>query len=240
MTKKSAPFRFKQFTVQQERAAMKVGFDGILLGAWTTIGTSTRILDVGTGTGLVALMLAQRSDESVFIDAIEIDSDTCEEARLNTVRSPWSNRVVVECVSFQDFQPGTVKYDLVVCNPPYFDSHSGSEPLRAAARQNTALSLGELFDNAKRCLDERHGRLSMVYPMGRSNESIAEATCFGFHPQRQLLIRSLPSKPFHRVMLEFGRKAVECIETEELTIEKAHHVYTEEFKQLARDFYLAF
>lgn len=239
--KLTPPFRFKRFTVQQTRAAMKVGFDGILLGAWTAVGGCRQILDVGTGTGLVALMLAQRSRKGTAIDAIDIDQAAAEEAFENFRASPWSQQLSVKHLSLEDFANDPIEeYDLVVCNPPYFaGADNNSNVARSKARNSRSLDLETLFATSHKVLS-KNGQSSVIVPMELAQTCRNAANRFGWVAQRELQVRSLPGRPVHRTLLQFGPGANRAQTVEELTIEREHHVYSDEFRALARDFYLAF
>lgn len=240
----SPTFRFKQFTVRQQHAAMKVGFDGILLGAWCCVVGYKRILDVGTGTGLIALMIAQRTaadsaDSSPrLIDAVEVDEAAAREALFNFANSPWGERLHLHHQKFQTWRVGLAqKYDLVVCNPPYFSSHPASTP-RSAARQDSLLNWSELFEGASSILSV-DGRLSLIVPYGREEFAIQSARQQNLFPCRKLVVRSMPDKPPHRVLFEFASTKSNC-EVAELAIEVSRHAYTSEFRQLTQEFYLKF
>ncbi len=157
-------FNFKQFRIIQEKTAMRVGVDGVLLGAWTNANSPSRILDVGTGTGLLALMMAQRFPDA-FIDAVEIDAEAAEEARFNIAQSKWSDRIRVFHTSFQQFAENPPHlYDLVISNPPYFNQPVGiKEEKRIKARDNGFLPLEELFAGAARIIN-KEGMISIIYP----------------------------------------------------------------------------
>lgn len=242
------PFRFKQFTVEQCHAAMKVGFDGILLGAWSSVHGCQRILDIGTGTGLVALMLAQRTKaevtdraELIPIDAIEVDSTAMVDAQQNFANSPWSERLRLIPGRVQVWAETTAqRYDVIVCNPPYFSysSENLNTSSREVARHDRRLSLGDLFEQAKSLLTES-GQLSVIVPTLRLANALESASRVGFVCRRQMRVRALPEKPFYRELLEFRSMQGEVV-VEELTVECEHHKYTDEFRSLARDFYLKF
>lgn len=154
-------FKFKQFTVYQDRCAMKVGTDGTLLGAWTDVTKSRTILDIGTGTGLIALMLAQRS-LTTQITAIDIDIDSVMQAESNVALSPWCDRVKVFCSSLQDFNGSG--YDTIVSNPPYFvNSLKCPNGHRTLARHTASLSYKDLFDGVTRMLSD-DGEFSVIIP----------------------------------------------------------------------------
>lgn len=219
---------------------MKVGTDGVLLGAWAKTVNVKNILDIGTGSGLLALMLAQRSN--AMIHAIDIDHDACEQARLNFSLSPWGNRIQVFNQSLQDFNKAAMqKYDLMVCNPPFFaNSLKNPDPKRTIARHNDELPLTELFKCSASLLQPENGRLNIILPFDTMGNAILLAKENNLKVYDKTLIQSTPSKAFHRVLLAFwfGKENTEtrqiCIET------NGRHEYSEEYKELTKDFYLKF
>ena len=223
---------------------MKVGTDGILLGAWcspcdSTI-TSTRILDIGTGTGLVALMLAQRNPQSV-IDAIEIDQVACEQAAENFAASPWSERLqsIPGCV--QDYHVD-LQYDLIVSNPPWFsDSLKSPSHTRNAARNDDTLNATDLLASADQLLTA-NGRFCIVLPSLSGQRFIEHAAQSGLLCVRHCEVQPNPVKLPVRCLLEFSRTTpVSQIVQETLVVETAtRHDYTSAFRDLTRDFYLRF
>ena len=233
-------FQFKQFRIIQEKSVMKVGMDGVLIGSWTDASKAKRILDVGTGTGLIALMMAQKNS-SAQIDAIEIDPDAFQEAVLNVKQSPWNDRIRIELSSFQDFAELTsLKYDLIVSNPPFF-SNGVKAPLenRAQARHSDSLPLDVLISGVTNMLTEK-GRIALVLPveclpeieqLAGSNKLIISRLCW---------VKPNPQKPDFRILIELTN--TECtIQQETLMIEfEKHHDYTPEYKELTKDFYLKF
>jgi tRNA1(Val) A37 N6-methylase TrmN6 len=159
-------FRFKQFTIRQEGAAMKVGTDGVLLGAWATVPVpGSRVLDVGSGTGLIALMLAQRTLD-VHVDALEIDPSSAEQALENFQASPWADRIACFQTSLQDYTPvSKFKYELIICNPPFFTSSlKTSSREKNLARHDDSLSLEDLLSCSTSLLTPT-GTLSLVQPI---------------------------------------------------------------------------
>lgn len=257
-------FRFKQFTIEQDRAAMKVGFDGILLGAWTDVRNCRRILDIGTGTGLLALMLAQRTQAGTaglravsngleisanqsrsttpalpaVIDAVEIDPDASLDARRNAENSPWSDRIQIIEDSLQAFARATrERYDLIVSNPPWFASHAAPQTPRETARQNQSLPMHELLAQANRLLLSG-GRISLVLPHAAASAVLEIALDHGLYLQRQMSVRPTANKPVHRELLEFRDKQTDIVIKQSLTIERSRHCYTPEFCNLTREFYL--
>jgi tRNA1Val (adenine37-N6)-methyltransferase len=232
----SAPFRFKQFQVRQNQAAMKVGVDGVLLGAWAQITEGHRVLDVGTGTGLIALMAAQRSPEAE-IRAIEIQAEAAQEAQQNFGSSPFSNRLDVLHIALQDFRPENV-FDHILCNPPFFKATSlAPDEGRSIARQGVSLSINELMEHTARLASEA-GQLHMVFPFDRREEVLEAALVFDWHLIRRMDVRPRLDKPKHRVLLSFGRKAQNIL-LEELYIETSErHHYSSDYIGLTKDFYL--
>ena len=233
-------FQFKQFRIIQERSAMKVGMDGVLVGAWADPSTAERILDIGTGTGLIALMMAQKSNLAQ-IDAIEVDPEAFNEAVLNCQQSSWNNRIKLELCSFQEFLERTnQEYDLIVSNPPFF-SNGLKAPLenRAQARHSDSLPLDVLISGATGILNE-NGRISVVLPIESLQEIENLVQLNGLFISRLCRIKPNPIKPAFRILIELTNS--ECaIQESELMIEfEKHHDYTPEYKELTKDFYLKF
>src|SRR5688572_22601587 len=161
--KKDKQFHFKQFSVRHDRSGMKVGTDGVLLGAWVEVKNAKRLLDIGTGTGVIALMLAQRTQPNVTIDAIEIDRDAIEDASENFSSSPWSNRFTLHRGRVQEFSTSK-KFDIIVSNPPYFiDSYKPPNDQRIIARHAESLSFEDLLRVSEKLLEE-NGTLNVVLP----------------------------------------------------------------------------
>lgn len=217
---------------------MKVGTDGVILGAWTNLEGCSRALDLGTGTGLLALMLAQRSQD-LGIDAIEIDKNAADQARENIKASIFSSQIRVFNQDFKVFQASAgSRYDLIICNPPFFkDSFKPHDPGRKLARHSEALQIDEILMGSARILSEK-GRLSLIIPAVRERDIVSSAERLELFPERKLEIISSPGKDPIRVCLEFGRVSGE-IQTEELLIEEGQrHSYSAKYKYLTRDFYL--
>jgi len=233
-------FQFKQFRIIQERSAMKVGMDGVLLGAWADASGAERILDIGTGTGLIALMLAQRN-ASAQIEAIEIDQEAFQEAVLNAQQSPWNDKIQIENSSFQDFAERTdQKYDLIVSNPPFFaNGVKAPKENRAQARHSDSLPLDILISGATNLLAE-NGRIALVLPVESLTEIKQLTLSNQLYISRLCRIKPNPLKPDFRILIELTQK--ECVTSEEhLMIEfEKHHDYTAEYKELTKDFYLKF
>ena len=232
------PFQFKQFTIQQDRCAMKVGTDGVLLGAWTSLETKPNsILDIGAGTGLIALQMAQRSIAEV-IDAIELDEDAYEQCVENFEASPWADRLFCYHAGLDEFVDEIEDtYDLIVSNPPFYSEEvtSGTEA-RDMARQNTSLPFDELLEGVSQLLSPL-GIFSVVIPFKEENQFVDMASALGLHPRRSLRVRGNPNAPFKRSLLEFGLGESK-LKIEELTIEQGRHEYTQEYIALTNPFYL--
>jgi tRNA1Val (adenine37-N6)-methyltransferase len=233
-------FQFKQFRIIQERSAMKVGMDGVLLGAWVDTSGAERILDVGSGTGLIALMIAQKS-RLAQIDAIEVDPEAFQEAVFNVQQSPWNDRIQIELSSFQEFTEQTDrKYDLILSNPPFF-SNGVKAPLesRAQARHSDSLPLEVLISGAANLIAEK-GRIALVLPIESLPEIALLTDLNQLFISRLCRIKPNPQKPAFRILIELTNS--ECaIRESELMIEfEKHHDYTPEYKELTRDFYLKF
>ena len=231
-------FNFKHFTVYQDRSAFKVGTDGVLLGAGADITGVRHILDIGSGTGLVSIMLAQRCDAE--ITAIEPDNESYIQACENVGRCPWNNRIKVENTDLQNFDPGLNKFDLIVTNPPYFtDSLKSPDIRKSAARHNDSLTSEEILDGVLRLLEE-DGRLQLIMPYVEGNIFIADAAKKGLYCNNILKIRPLPISEIRRLILTFSRSRQKPIE-KFLTIEHGkRHQFTDEYIVLTKDFYLKF
>ena len=230
-------FSFKQFTVFHDKCAMKVGIDGVLLGAWTPIENVQKILDIGTGTGLIALMLAQRSEAE--ISAIDIDQSAVLQATENIQNSPWANRISIFEKSLQEFAKASPeRYDLIVSNPPYF-VNSTKTPVenRTTARHTDLLSHEELIENALKLLSPI-GRISLILPVIEGEKCIEFAESMNLFCTKQVTVYPKPGVEAKRLLLEFSLIQSAKIETE-ITIESVtRHQYSPEFTVLAKDFYL--
>ena len=231
-------FRFKQFVVHQEKSAMKVGTDGVLLGAWANVGSAKRILDVGTGTGLIALMLAQRSN--VPIDAVEIDEPSAEQAKENVKRSRWADRISVYCKAFQAFErESSHKYDLIVSNPPYFvESLKSPEIARTIARHNELLPHSDLLKGLSNLLNE-NGRFVGIFPYVEGNVFIAKAVDYNLYCTRRTEVKGKTNGKPIRVLLEFSGSR-RSMDENSISIRETDGGYTSDYITLTKDFYLAF
>lgn len=239
-------FRFKQFTILQDRCAMKVGTDGTLLGAWVDVSGAAKILDIGTGTGLIALMLAQRSPQwygtlsPVDIDAVEIDINSSIQARENVERSPWSDRIKVKNYSIQKYIDICQKsYDLIVSNPPFFENASKpAKKARIVARHTDFLTQTNLLQTAVKLLSAT-GKLAVIYPVEQAQNFQEKAKDFGLFCNRKLYIKPMPNIPIKRILMELSKKQLPLQENT-LTIEAKKYIYMPEFISLIKDFYLKY
>lgn len=234
-------FHFKQFSLSNSRSAMKVGTDGVLLGAWAKLPDDKgvkRVLDVGCGTGLIALMIAQRFSDAV-IKCIDISNDAVEECRENINNSPFASRVEVSLSDYRTFADGQ-KYDLIVSNPPFFTEQLQSpDMLRAVARHEDSLPLSTLFCRSSSQL-AHGGRLAMVLPATRDEDVMFEATLNGLNPVRKCSVYSRENKPAIRTLWEFSKGNNDTFEKTRLLIQNSDGNYTEEYVALVKDFYLNF
>ena len=240
-------FQFKQFTIRHDRCAMKVGTDGVLLGSWTQIGDfrfkieDCRFLDIGTGTGLIALMLAQRCPEAQ-IDAIDIDAAAVEQARENIAASPWCNRITVHHYSLQEWQNiksqiTNFKYNLIVSNPPYFvNSLKNPDKQRELARHADTLPYHELFSCAASLLAE-DGTFAVILPAEAEAEVIEIGKGTKLYPCHITRVSTKPGLPAKRVLMAFTKEV--CPPKEDtLTIESADSPRSTDYANLTADFYL--
>ena len=231
-------FSFKYFTIWQDKSVFKVGTDGVLLGACADISTVGSILDIGSGTGLISIMLAQRCDAE--ITAIEPDYKSFMQTCENVSRCDWHNRIKVEHTNLQNFSPKQDKFDLIVTNPPYFSgSLKSPDPQKSAARHNDSLTTKEILEGVLKFLKD-DGRLQLVMPYVEGNVFIAEAYRFGLYCNSILKIRPLPTAEIRRLILTFSRFQKKTAESF-LTIEQGRrHEFTVEYINLTKDFYLKF
>ncbi|MDX6917920.1 tRNA1(Val) (adenine(37)-N6)-methyltransferase [Pectobacterium carotovorum] len=231
-------FTFKQFFVAHDRCAMKVGTDGILLGAWVPVSSATRILDIGSGSGLLALMAAQRSEPHVRIDAVELDSAASQQAKENTAASPWAGRIAVyaeDIISFAEAR--SASYSLIISNPPYFPPGiaCGSTE-REQARYTTLLTHDALLRCAHQLLMPE-GLFCVVLPVQIAEKFIPLAQQHNWYVHQQLRVSEQEDKPAHRVLLALSRQERECVNAS-LAIRDGERRYSTAFQQLTKDFYL--
>jgi tRNA1Val (adenine37-N6)-methyltransferase len=230
-------FQFKQFIIHQGRSAFKVGTDGVILGAEASVSGVRKILDVGAGTGLISIMLAQRSDAE--IDSIEPDEESYNELVENVRQCKWSSGIRCLNTDLQNHSPG-YRYDLIVSNPPYFrDSLINPDTRKSRSRHTYSLPPEVLLRGVGRLLED-DGRFEVIMPYAEGNEFIAEAVEFNLFCYKIMKIKPLPSSEIRRMVLGFSRKKQKPVE-KFLTIEHGkRHDFTEEYRNLTKDFYLKF
>jgi tRNA1Val (adenine37-N6)-methyltransferase len=230
-------FKFKQFTINQERAAFKVGTDGVLLGASAEVEGIKKILDIGCGTGLIAIMLAQRCDAAIV--ALEPDFESFSQASENISNCKWRDRIKIEDCDIQNYTDNE-RFDLIVTNPPFFtDSLKNPDPRKSSTRHTDSLSSAALLSGVERLLKDT-GIFQVIMPYVEGSILIAEAQKYGLYCNSILKIKPLPASEIRRLILTFSRKRK--LPTEKfLTIERGRrHEFTEEYINLTKEFYLKF
>lgn len=257
-------FRFKQFEIEQDRCAMKVGTDGVLLGAWAQGGR--RILDIGSGTGLISLMMAQRFPEAEVV-GIDMDADACGQARENVMASPFRDRVEIECCRLQDFggaseaaeASGTAEvlkadggasetaeglkaagvFDAIVSNPPFFvDSLKNPDSKRTMARHTDSLPFRDLFAGVKRLLSD-DGIFSAIVPVEVVEQFVAESCILGFYLIRKCGVKTVERKQPKRFMLSFAKHRISPYEEHVETMMDSHGNRSEWYRKITEEFYLS-
>ena len=233
-------FIFKKFTVFQHKCAHKVGTDAVLIGAWARVGKAKFVLDVGTGTGIIALMMAQKSQAQ--IDAIDIEQSSFEQALENAAHSHWHNRIRVLRHSLQDFiKAASKKYDIIISNPPYFvDSYKAPDEERKHARHNDTLPFLDLIEGVKHLLN-KDGKFYIILPTKEAQDFKTLAEKKGLHLVERLRVKTKQLNDAEkRHLMQFSFKAT-ALSDHTISIEKGnHHDYTDEYKLLTGDFYLHF
>lgn len=230
-------FQFKKFRILQEKAAMKVNTDGVLLGAWTNIADAKSVLDIGAGTGLISLMIAQRS--GAFISGVEIEKNAAEEAFRNVQNSEWSTRISIQNCSFQEFVKTTNQhFDVIVSNPPFFsNSVKNTNPHLSMARHNHLLPFEDIIAGSNELLGDA-GTLSLILPAASAREFIEKAQQENLFLKRRTLVKPFPHKEPNRCLMEFSKAQSVQENTSMSVFDESGKDYSEEFKNLARDFYL--
>jgi tRNA1Val (adenine37-N6)-methyltransferase len=232
-------FKFKQFSIEQDRCAMKIGTDGVLLGAWAPIDNNPfSVLDIGTGTGIIALMLSQRSNAQQ-IDALEIDDEAYEQAVDNFENSPWSDRLFCFHAGLDEFvEEPEDEYDLIVSNPPFYtEDYKTENEQRDLARFADAMPFEDLVEAADLLLSE-NGVFAVIIPFKEEDNFIALAKEYELYPIKITRVKGTPITEIKRSLLAFSRNETTAVFTNELIIETTRHVYTPEYIELTKDFYL--
>ena len=234
------PFKFKNFTIEQDRCAMKIGTDGVLLGAWSSLAHQPEsILDIGTGTGLIALMMAQRSGAEL-IDALEIEENAYEQAVDNFENSDWGDRLFCYHAAFDEFveeMHDEENYDLILSNPPFYtEDYKTGDDHRDQARFAEALPLDELLEGASLLLS-KNGRFDMIIPFSDEETAIKIAQSHNLYPTRITRVKGTAEAPVKRSLMSFSFEETSA-EFEDLIIEISRHNYTPEYTNLVKDFYL--
>ncbi len=231
-------FQFKQFEVMQDKAAMKVGTDGVLLGAWVEIpGTAFSILDIGSGTGVISLMMAQRSYAEV-IDAVELNPASYIQTVENFEISEWGDRLFCYHASFQEFEDEIDEvYDVIISNPPFYtDTFKEEASERTMARHTESLAYQDLLRGTSKLLAE-NGTCAFVIPNKEEAAFVTQAKSFGLFANRICRVRGNAQSPLKRSLLQLSKKE-NAPEISELIIEISRHVYTDAYKNLVKEFYL--
>lgn len=236
----SDSFDFKKFKIKHDKCAMRVGTDAVLLGAWVVPDGIKKILDIGTGSGVIALMLAQKS--TARITAIDIDKLSAEQARDNVEASAFAMQVQVIHTSFQDMANSTAeKYDLIVTNPPYFvDSLKNNSDIKATARHNDALSFADLLSGVKLLLTEK-GKFCLILPTKEANDFRELALTKGLYLSKLLRVRTrLEKETEKRHLMQFEFKETEFSESTLVIEADSHRNYTDAYREFTKDYYLNF
>ncbi len=233
------PFFFKKFGMFHHRSTMRVGTDAVLFAQWVDVASSDNALDIGTGSGVIPLILAQKGVGSV--DAVELDCDSYEEAVLNFKMSVYSDKLTVIQNDVRNYADSVnKKYDLIVSNPPYYSSDvKPIKEKKVMARHVSTLSFRDLLISAKKMMKE-DARLALVLPFYESRLFIKEAENLGFNLQKEFLISPIDGKEPNRVNMQFVLNEVKCAENKLFTIRNKDYSYTEEYKEFLKDYYLDF
>ena len=231
----SQVFKFKKFSICQDKVAMKVGTDGVLLGAWTAFDNPQNILDIGTGTGLIALIMAQKFAKAK-IHAVEIEKNAFDKASENIQNSPWKNRIELYHTALQNFD-SPLQFDIIISNPPFFNEKVPAKTLqRQWARQQKTLKPEDIFDYARQHLAKK-GILNIIYPFDKKDNLLNQAKKYALFPYRMLVLKGNEKAQPKRILVSLTQEKQQ-VQEEILVIEKERHVYTRAYKKLVKDFYL--
>lgn len=230
-------FKFKQFAMTDDHCGMRIGTDGVLLGAWAGVSAATRrVADIGAGCGVVALMLAQRAPQAE-VDAVEVDAGAAGDARANFAASPWPQRLRLHACAFADFHPAG-PFDLVASNPPFFtETLRSPDSARAAARHAGELCFDALAASCAAGLLAPGGRLAVVLPCASDDATLLSAAMHRLHPRRHCLVRNSPGAAPRRSLWEFGLEAGPC-EASTLVIRDADGDFADGYRAITRDFHI--
>ncbi|MBS1681845.1 MAG: methyltransferase [Bacteroidetes bacterium] len=229
-------FHFKQFSINHGQCAMKVGTDAVLLGAWMSCEDAKDLLEIGTGSGIIALMASQRTKNDAHIDAIEIEKGEVEQARENVLNSPWPKKIFVHHAVLQNYENKT-KYDFIFSNPPYFNNSLRSPaPHRNRTRHTHQLGFDDLVFNAKRLLHPQ-GKLAVILPVSEGNKFKEIAAIHNLYLIRQCAFYSRAHKPQERWLLEFGLKE-QRVESGKLVLYAHGNQWSEAYRTLTGEFYI--
>ena len=233
-------FYFKKFFVNHENCTLKVGTDAVLLGSWTEVQDAKKILDIGTGAGILALMMAQKSNADVIVDAVEIDLSSAQMAHHNFMNSPWKKNLSVTHMDIRDFAPARLKYyDLIICNPPFFeDCLRSNDNKNNLAKHNTKLNYRQLIESVNKLL-KNDARFVVIIPYDRMDNlySLCIETQL-VHTKNTLVVPVEGKKP-NRVMMEWTKtnEFLDCKQNM-LCVRDRNNVYTEDYLKLTKDFLL--
>lgn len=233
------PFRFKQFEIHQDRCTMKVGTDGVLLGAWSDVTGAKTILDVGTGTGVIAMMLAQRADEDATIDAVDIEQSAAEQATENVARCDWADRIRVHHQDIKSFAKlSRTDYDLIVSNPPFFSGGVlSANQDRNSVRHTVKLAHGDLLMAVRKLLSKT-GKFCVILPNieGRRLRELSEQ--YHLHCTRTTEVYPKADKPVERLLLQFEREARDEVVDRLVIQHDERNDWTDDYIRLTGDYYL--
>ncbi len=234
----SKAFQFKEFAIHQDQCAMKIGTDAVLLGAWTSVNHKPfNVLDIGAGTGILSLMIAQRSDASQ-IEAIEIDDDAFEQCSENFENSPWNDKLFCFHASLLEYIEAVDEtFDLIICNPPFYsEDYKTEDEARDVARFNDAMPFEHLIYAVNDFL-ANDGIFSVIIPFKEEKKFIALAATIGLYVNKKLQVKGNPNSIIKRSLLEFSYTETKT-ESHQLIIETERHQYTQDYINLTKDFYL--